>query len=178
MPDIEKQTFDKEFERLYEKYFCYVVKYLSGIVYDFDIAEDIAHDVFVRMYKNKKIPMLDDPGCKSYMIRSVKNMAIDYLRKQKRDELKVQKIIPEWDGIIDQSFDVERIVIEECILSTVSDVLSDFPEKKRRIFRESIIENRCHREVSLNGSLSRYKVKKIEAEIFQRLREKLKEYLK
>jgi len=178
MPDIKKQTFDREFEKLYEKYYCYLVKYLSGIVHDFDMAEDIAHDVFVRMYKNKKIPMPDDPRCKSYMIRSVKNMAIDYLRKQKRDELNVKKIIPVWDGEIDHSFNVESIVLDGCILSTVSDVLGDFPERKSRIFRESVIENRCHREVSLNGGLSRYKVKKIEAEIYQRLREKLKEYMK
>lgn len=178
MPDIDKQTFDREFEKLYEKYYCFLVKYLSGIVHDFDMAEDIAHDVFIRMYKNKKIPMLEEPRCKNYMIRSVKNMAIDYLRKQKRDELNIRKNIPVWDGEINQSFDVERIVIEGCILSTVSDVLSGFPERKSRIFREIIIESRCHREVSLNGGLSRYKVKKIEAEICRELKNKLKEYLK
>ena len=53
MPDIEKQIFDREFEKLYEKYYCFLVKYLSGIVHDFDMAEDIAHDVFIRMYKKR-----------------------------------------------------------------------------------------------------------------------------
>jgi len=178
MPEITKQTFDEEFERLYDKYFCFLVKYLSGIVHDFGMAEDIAHDVFIKMYKNKKIPAITDPGCKSYMIRSVKNMAIDYLRKQKRDELKVKSLIPEWDQEIDSSCDIENIVIHGCILSTVSDVLSGFPERKRKIFRESVIENRCHREVFLNGGISRYKVKRIEAEVYSELKDKLKEYLK
>jgi DNA-directed RNA polymerase specialized sigma24 family protein len=43
------------------------------------------------------------------MIRSVKNMAIDYLRKQKRDDLKIKRFIPEWNEEIDQSFDVEKL---------------------------------------------------------------------
>jgi RNA polymerase sigma factor (sigma-70 family) len=112
------------------------------------------------------------------MIRSVKNMAIDYLRKQKRDEMNIRKNIPIWDGEINQLFDVERIVVEGCVLSTVSDVLSSFPERKSRIFRENIIENKSHAEVSLNEGLSRYKIKKIETEIYQELKNKLKEYLK
>lgn len=178
MPEIDKQTFDREFEKLYNTYYGFLVKYLSGIVHDFDLAEDIAHDVFVRMYKNKKLPMLDESRCKSYMIRSVKNMAIDYLRKQKRDEMNIRKNIPIWDGEINQLFDVERIVVEGCVLSTVSDVLSSFPERKSRIFRENIIENKSHAEVSLNEGLSRYKIKKIETEIYQELKNKLKEYLK
>jgi RNA polymerase sigma-70 factor (ECF subfamily) len=178
MPDIDKQTFDRDFEKLYGKYYSFLVKYLSGIVHDFDMAEDIAHDVFIRMYKNKQIPMPDDSRCKSYMIRSVKNMAIDYLRKQKRDELNARKNIPVWDGEINHSFDVEKIVIEGCILSTVSDVLSGFSERKSRIFRESVLEDRSYSEVCSGGGLSRYKVKKIETEIYRELKKKLKEYLK
>lgn len=178
MPDEEKQIFDREFKRLYEKYFSFLVKYLSVIVHDFSIAEDIAHDVFLRMYKNRKIPPYDDSRCKSYMARSVKNMAIDYLRKQSKDELKVKKIIPEWNGKIDHLFDVENIVIEGCIISTVNDVLSDFPERNRKIFYESVIENRCLSDISSKAKLSRYRIKKIETEISYKLREKLKEYLK
>lgn len=177
MQDYEKQIFDREFKILYEKYYSFLVRYLSAIVHDFSSAEDIAHDVFFRIYKNRKIPPNDDSRCKSYMIRSVKNMAIDYLRKQRKDELKIKKIIPEWNGKIDQSFDAENMLIGGCIISTVNDVLSDFPERNRKIFYESVIENKSMNEISSKGRLSRYKIKKIEEEIGYRLREKLKEYL-
>lgn len=173
----EKMNFDRDFENLYKDYFLYLVNYLSAMVHDFTIAEDITHDVFLRIYKNRKVPPSDRQKCRSYMMRSAKNMAIDHLRRQKRDELKIQKLIPEWDGSIDQSFDVENIHIEGSIISTVHDVLSDFPERNRTIFFESVIENKKLNDISSRGKLSRYKVKKIEKEIFCRLKQKLKEYL-
>lgn len=172
----EKQTFDREFIRLYDEYFSFIVKYLLAIVDDFNSAEDIAHDVFFRMYKNRKIPPADTAMCKSYMKKSAKNMAIDYLRKQKRDELKIKKIIPEWNEKNSQS-DLENIIIEGFIVSTVNDVLLDFPERNRKIFFESVIESKSLNDISSRGDLSRYRVKRIEKEIVYRLREKLKDYL-
>ncbi|HOP63891.1 MAG TPA: sigma-70 family RNA polymerase sigma factor [Spirochaetota bacterium] len=173
----EKQKFDREFEKLYEEYFSYLVKYLLTIVHDFSSAEDIAHDVFLRIYKNRKIPPSDLARCKSYMIKSAKNMAIDYLRKQKRDERKMRRVIPEWDEKTDLSDNIENIVIEGCIISTVNEVLSDFPERNRKIFIEGVIENRCLNNLSAKGGLSRYKVRRIQTEIVYRLKEKLKDYL-
>lgn len=170
-------SFEKDFISLYEEYFAYLVKYLISIVHDFDTAEDIAHDVFLRIYKNRIVTPSDRTGCRIYMTRSAKNMAIDYLRKQARDELKVKKCIPEWNGVIDQSFDVENIIIEGCIISTMSDVLSEFPERNREIFFERVLEEKSIRTVSSKSNLSRHKIKRIEKEILLRLKEKLRGYL-
>ncbi len=177
MAENDRNSFEKDFISLYEEYFAYLVKYLIPIIHDFGIAEDIAHDVFLRIYKNRIVTPSDRTCCRVYMTKAAKNMAIDYLRKQAREELKIRKIIPEWDGVIDQSFDVENTIIEGCIISTINDVLCDFPERNREIFFERVLEEKSIRNVSSKSNLSRHKINKIEKEILCRLKEKLREYI-
>ncbi len=177
MPDDDKQTFDRNFEILYEEYFSYLVNYLSTIIPDFNKAEDIVHDVFIKMYKNRRLPQGDFLKCKNYMIKAARNMAIDHIRKERREEQKFLKSILEWSDD-DSLSDVGNIVIEGCIVSTVNDVLSDFPERNRKIFYESMVENRCVKDLSVRDDLSRYRIKRIESEISYVLRERLKVYLK
>ncbi len=52
--------FDVVFEEIYNKNYTYLVKYLYLLVYDLNIAEDLAHDIFLRIYKSKNSEITGD----------------------------------------------------------------------------------------------------------------------
>lgn len=170
-------SFDLFFEDIYSKYYPFLVRYLYRLVHDIGLAEDFAHDIFLRIYKSRSISVAGiSPKC--YLRMSARNIAVDHFRQSAREEAKNKKIIPELKEF-DESFylNIENIVIEGEVLSTVNDVLEEFSERSRKIFVARIIENKTRRQVSEAEKISSYNIKKIEDTILCKLREKLKHYL-
>jgi len=175
---MKSEDFDLKFKILYEEYKEHLEKYLSTIIHDKSCAEDLAHDIFVRIYKNSINPPDDSLMRRNYMLKSAKNIAIDYLRKKKKDELRMNKLGPEWLlEYKDKKNDVYNTVIHGVVLSEVNDILDEFPEKKQRIFIDIRVDNKKLREVSDREHLSKYRIRQIELEIFNRLRSRLGEYI-
>jgi RNA polymerase sigma-70 factor (ECF subfamily) len=169
--------FDLFFEEIYSKYYPFLVRYLYRLVHDIGLAEDFAHDIFLRIYKSRRTVVAGiSPKC--YLKISAKNIAVDHFRQTAREEAKNKKIIPELKEF-DESFyfDIENIVIEGEVLSTVNDVLEEYSERNRKIFVARIMENKTRRQVSEAEKISPYNIKKIEDAILCKLREKLKHYL-
>ena len=178
MVTLNDEQFDEEFIALYKEYKDFIVKYLSTVVYDCNCAEDLAQDIFVRIYKNGNIPPEGSVFRRNYMLKSARNMVIDYLRKKKKDELKMDKALPELAGNCKRmNNDVYNTVMRNFVASRVNEVLAEFPEKKKRIFVDILIDKKKLRDVSGSEELSKYKIRKIELEIFNRLKQQLKDYV-
>lgn len=169
--------FDLFFEEIYSEHYLFLVRYLYRLVQDLDLAEDFAHDIFLRIYKSRNTAVTGI-SLKCYLRVSAKNIAVDHFRQSTREEAKNKKIIPELKDF-DEAFylNIENIVIEGEVLSTVNDVLEEFSERSRKIFVARIIENKTRRQVSEDEQISSYNIKKIEDTILCKLREKLKQYL-
>ncbi|HNX25270.1 MAG TPA: sigma-70 family RNA polymerase sigma factor [Spirochaetota bacterium] len=170
-------SFDEKFEKIYRNNYLYLVKYLFLFVHDFNIAEDLAHDIFLRIYKSKNAVITGDQ-IRNYLKIAARNIAIDHLRKQSREEAKNKKIIPELKEY-DEAFysSLENSVIEGEVMSTVNDVLDNFTERGRKIFLSRIMEHKTRKKVSEEEDISLYTVKRIENEILYKLRAELKQYL-
>jgi len=169
--------FNEEFETIYRENYSYLLKYLLLLVHDFDIAEDLTHDIFVKIFKSRNA-LITGRHLRNYLKKSAKNMAIDHLRKQAREEAKNKKIITELKDY-DEAFylSLENSVIEGEVMSTVQDILESFNERSRKIFVSRIIDNKTRKEVSEEENISSYNIKRIENEILYKLREKLKQFL-
>ena len=177
MLTLNTDQFDEEFVALYREYREHIVKYLSTIIYDSNCVEDLAQDIFVRIYKNGIIPPEGSMFRRNYMLKSARNMAIDYLRKKRIEELRFEKMLPEL--ICNERTvknDVFNTVIRNFMASRVNEVLAEFPEKKKKIFVDILIDKKKLCDVSGNEELSKYKIRKIELEIFNRLKQQLKDY--
>lgn len=168
--------FDLFFEEIYSEHYPFLVKYLYRLVQDIDLAEDFTHDIFLRIYKSRNT-VLTGISLKCYLRISAKNKAVDHFRQSAREEAKNRRFFPELNEL-DESFyfDVENIVIEGEVLSTVNDVLEEYSERNRKIFVARIIDNKPRRQVSEDEKISSYNIKKIEDKILSKLREKLKHY--
>ncbi len=166
--------FDNLFIDIYNNNYLYLVKYLIMIVHDLGVAEDLAHDVFLRIYKSGNMNLAGVIS-RSYIKKSARNIAIDHIRKKKREEARNAKIIPEIKELNETFYSkLEDSVINGEVMSTVSDVLENFSEKKRKIFISRVIENKTRREISEEENLTSYAVKRVEDEILFIMKEKLK----
>jgi RNA polymerase sigma factor (sigma-70 family) len=167
--------FDVMFIDNYNKNYVYLLKYLISLIGDPYKAEDFAHDIFVRIYKSKKND-LTGQSFRNYLKIAAKNIALDYMKNQMREDLKNKRKMPE----LDEGFymDMDAAVIEGEVLSTVNEVLEVFSEKSRKIFVSRIIENKPRWQVSKEEKITPYAVKRLENEVIMRLREKLKDYLR
>ena len=173
----EYDPFDVIFIDMYDKNYMYLVKYLFLLVNDFSIAEDLAHDIFLRVYRSKNI---DINGLKfrNYIKKAARNIVIDHLKRSARNEAKNRKMIPvlkELDEAI--YFSLEDCIIEGDVISTVQDVLDEFSEKNRKIFVSRILEQKSLKKVSEEEKISSHVVKRVENEILYTLRKKLKHFL-
>lgn len=74
-------------EYIYDEYKNDMLYTALGIVRDFNQAEDIVQLAFIRIMKHiEKINGLSGNEVKGYIIYIVKNLSIDYIRKQKHDK--------------------------------------------------------------------------------------------
>lgn len=170
-------TFDEAFVEVYDKYHIYLLKYLLLLVHDFDVAEDLTQDIFIRIYNSRNSEITGEKF-RNYIKKAARNIAIDNARKSAREEGRNKRMIPEIKELNDNFYSsLEDSFIDGEILSTVNDVLEKYSEINKKVFISRIIENKTRRQVSAEENIPPYKIKKIENEIFYELREKLKHFL-
>ena len=172
------ESFDEIFIEIYDKNYAYLVKYLLLFVNDFGIAEDLAHDIFLRLYRSKNIK-INNPQFRNYIKKAARNIVIDYLKRSSRYEAKSRKMIPVLKKFDETTYSsLESSVIEGEVISTVRDVLDEFPERNRKIFISRMLDQKTRKQVSEEEKISSYIIKKIEDEIMHILKKKLKHFFK
>lgn len=73
-----------EFERIYETYVNLSHKIAFDILNDYHLAMDVSQELFVRLYKN--MDKLDEKQIKYWILCYSKRIAIDHLRKLKKEQ--------------------------------------------------------------------------------------------
>ncbi|MDD3217630.1 MAG: sigma-70 family RNA polymerase sigma factor [Lachnospiraceae bacterium] len=73
---------EDKFNSIYEEYSRLVLKIAFDVVQDWDLAQDVCQEVFVKLYQKGTTIQGDD--VKPWLIVCAKNRAIDYLRNKER----------------------------------------------------------------------------------------------
>jgi RNA polymerase sigma-70 factor, ECF subfamily len=80
------------FRRVYQEVFPTVMKVAYHVTYNQDVAEDICQDAFIRFYdKDIVFPSMDD--AKFWLIRVVKNLAINHVKRKVRETASLEKFM-------------------------------------------------------------------------------------
>ncbi len=168
------QIDDVEFKIFYMSSRNAVVGTICEIVHDSFVAEDLAHDLFVRIYRSKQNMDYKDEGMKKYLYRAAKNISIDYMKKKKRCEVMEEKVRYRYQCLkSERKYEVESICLKHELSSVVNEVIDEFPEEKRKIFREKFLKRKKLCELAKEFNISYYTIKKIDVEIKNKLRERL-----
>ena len=134
----------KAFEVLYYRYFTILCMQVYGVVQCRYQAEEIVSDVFLKIWNNKK-KIAINTNIVAYLSTSVRNQAIDYLRKNKKHK-KVD--YPETFPRISQSINPEDEYIFNEGAAQIEAIISALPPKGQYIFRLSRDKGMKYQEIA------------------------------
>ncbi|MBQ0059539.1 MAG: RNA polymerase sigma factor, partial [Lachnospiraceae bacterium] len=109
--------------QLYAEYYKKVLAYLNGRVNDYYLAEELASDVFLKVFE--KLDKFDDTkaSVSTWIFTITRNTLIDYFRTRR-----VHSEIPE---DISTESDIEENYCKNEMLETLADALESLPERER-----------------------------------------------
>ncbi|MCU0847001.1 MAG: sigma-70 family RNA polymerase sigma factor [Spirochaetes bacterium] len=168
-------AYDENFVKCYNKYHSAVLSFIYKVIYNLPLSEDLAHDVFLKVYEKNIDLDADSPRTLNFLLTVGKNGALDYLRRRKNEVRKYG--LMHFDEVVlndDLYKEIEDYYIEGEIISTLHDTINSFPENKKKIFVEKNFRNRKSSAIARKHKTSPYKIKKVDEEIRVKIREKVK----
>lgn len=177
---IEKK--EVTFESFYRKYYSRFLNYAFFFVKDSSAAEDIVHDSLLYSWEHRGKLNYSSIETLNYILKSVKNGCINYLRhlKSHTSDIKGINDMDDWELSIRlktlEDVEYEKVFTAE-IMDIVNKSLKDLPQRTRHIFTLYRIECKSRKEIAeqYNVSLQNIDYHIHKAEQFLRLR--LKDYM-
>ncbi|MBN2353768.1 MAG: RNA polymerase sigma factor [Spirochaetales bacterium] len=125
-----KKGFDeKRFNAEYSQLFPVIFRVAYRVTGDVGIAEDLCHEAFIKYYERHE-PLPDSNQAKYWLIRVVKNMALNHEKRKSRERKalsKLEKITPQY------AESEEKRVVEDELKSSVQEALNKLPPKLRMV---------------------------------------------
>ena len=136
------------FKQLFREYFQDIAYYSSKILKDTDVAEDVAQDVFIRLWE-KENHFENYLALKSYLYLSARNCCLNYIKHpQYRGQEHAQNLIQEEAD--EQTWDT---IVESEIISLLSDYIRHLPGECAKIM-ELVMQGYNSTEISnLTGGI-------------------------
>jgi RNA polymerase sigma-70 factor (ECF subfamily) len=126
-----------------------ILNFVAGKVRDKSLAEDIVHDVFLKIYE-KSDQLKDDGKVTSWIYQIARNAITDHFRRRSKE---IEPTDLDWD---DQPED-----FNDCVASCLSELVQTLPQKYREVIELtegknlSQIELASHLGISYSGAKSR-----------------------
>ena len=143
-------------KEIYECYIGYIFRIVYEVLQNKENAEDVTSDFFIRLW-DKAEQYRPGGGHKGYLATMARNMAIDYLRKHKREELTAMLQDIEADAkeeesrerekglTADTATNVENEVIQEM---TVQEALDKLKPAERQIVSLKVLGEMTFKEIA------------------------------
>jgi len=169
----DENSFSKIFHLYYEDLCRFTLNYTAAP----DVAEDIAQDIFLGIWRKRKTLKVEG-SFKSYIFKTARNNALNYLR-HKKIEVKWKKKEKRENKILSNSPDKEIQQSESFkeLEKAIEEAIDQLPERRKLIFSLSRDEGLTYQEISIVLDIS---VKTVETQIRRSkitLRELLAKYL-
>ena len=161
------------FELLFRFYYPGLVVFVSQIVLDKDEAEEIVQDFFVRVWSGRNEIKMSHT-LKSYFFRSVKNRALNYLKREKLSE----KVRKEFHDLIeeDQLFQPD-LFIESELQAQLKNAFGKLPPRTSEVFTLNRFNGLTNDEIALKLGISKRTVETHISAALHILRKELKDFM-
>lgn len=158
----------RAFRRLFESQYPSLVAYATGFSIDRAVAEDLAQEVFVRVWKNRDA-IDPDRSINAMLFVMVRNLAFNHIRTKGR-----RKELMETMDKIDHtpadygSHDLDRL------RSRLRSWIGALPDREQEAFRLSRFSELSHREIADVMGISQGTVEKHITNALRKLRDQIK----
>ncbi|MFN3402836.1 MAG: RNA polymerase sigma-70 factor [Cytophagaceae bacterium] len=157
-------------ETLYKENYQLLINISVAIVKDEEVAEDIVQDVFFKLWE-KKMFSIKTESPKGYLIKSVANSSLNYIRSRKvRDKYATHYIMN--SPVAEKDFQLEEKELELKIKAAIESL----PVKCKIIFMMSRFEDMKYKEIAEHLGISIKTVENQMSIALDRLKKSLKEY--
>ncbi len=165
-----KNAFEVVFKEYYSPLCVFVKKYCN----DDNMAEEIVSRFFYNFY-NKRKSLNINSSLRSYMFRSVKNTAINYIR----DRAKFQFEDVQGDNKIDFSITESGLdmLISKELQTKINNAVDNLPEQCKVVFVKSRFEGKKYKEIAKELNISVNTVETQMSRALRKLRVELKDYI-
>ena len=175
-----KKNDEKAFEEIFRCYFISLHCYAKFYTGDSQLAEDLVHDVFFKIWETRdKINV--HTSIKAYLYRSVHNNCIQYLRHLKvvQEHNKAQENRLEEAMIINRLFFETGLtkLFEKEITELLDEAIAKMPEKTREIYVMSRKDHETNNSIAQKVNLTEKAVEYHISKALNFLRLELKDYL-
>lgn len=175
------QTQPLTFTEVYAVYFPRMLRFARTYIIDKEDAENVVQDIFIYLWENRSLlEGLRSP--QAFLFTLVKRRSIDFLRKRLQisyeegtlEEVENHEFQYKLYSL--EAFDESKFSNEE-VERLLHEAIERLPERCRRIFIESKLNNKKYQEIADEMGLSLQTVKNQVMIAVHKLREDLKDYL-
>ncbi|MDR1458999.1 MAG: RNA polymerase sigma-70 factor [Bacteroidales bacterium] len=162
----ESVYFLKQLEQLYKRHAAGMLFFARKFV-DFETAEDIVHDVFLKLCTRDSILIIEQT-IGSYLFNAVKNACFDNLKHKIVEDDYMNRVHEDlkMDEFICYDDTVNRLIDEEQI-EFLHKAINQLPERCKEIFTLAYLEEKNNAEVAQMLNIS---VRTVESQIYKALK--------
>lgn len=147
----DREAFDALCRERYVSLISYARLFLSGV--DPVWAEDVVQDVLFGLWQNRRTLRDDPQELQSYLLRSVYNRCVNYLKRAKRIHMFNSHYEERMLTLLGDCWSPDRNpVISSVFNSDLRDIISDavaqLPPRCREVFTLSYLDNLSNKEIS------------------------------
>lgn len=169
-----KKGNEKAFSIIFNEYYSLLCAVSYQYVQDVQISEAVAEDVFCVLWE-KREEVLPVSSLRAYLLKSVRNHSIDYLRTHKSEMFLDLEAVPSHCFVREEDV-FERYVMKE-LETKILEKIALLPEECQRVFFLSRFENKSYAEISEELNISVNTVKYHIKNALSTLRKELEPYL-
>lgn len=170
-----------QLKEIYVSYYAEMKRFAIEYVLNEEDAENIIHEVFLNILE-KKIDILSIENIGGYLLVSLKNRCIDFIRKKKVELEMIETMRSEYYHALVLGYDTlaslnDDVLSDSEINIKIQTAIDNLSPKCREIFIMSKIERKKHKQIAEDLGIS---VKTIESQIsiaFKKLRIELGKYI-
>lgn len=157
------------FERVYNHAFSLLVRIAYRITGDMTVSEDLCQEAFIRYYR-RVVPLPSEEQAKYWLIRVVRNLALNYEKRKQRERKAINRLGHEPKPVL-RSGEAEVLRSESSMLVQAAIKRLPFNQRIALVLRE--YGNMSYKEIAKTLKISESNVK---VRVY-RARMQLKDYL-